>query len=392
MTMLLFLISCFSFLLLSQSFLRPLPTSKTEIGMRTSPWFSGKEIQKFLVSLCSKRRFFISFFQVPKVFPSIKRMSSKVEIVEEKEWTSLLDLPDLALDCILGRLSPAGLCSMAGVCSSLRESCTSDHLWEKHMRKKWGGVIGDAACREWQCHIASKRAPKFLFNRTQKRRFRFLPNMLDFFWMKERNCDIRSSLPLNSVMSCYLALETGKFWFPAQVFNRENGHVGFMLSCDDAQLSYDSTTDNFVARYPAHGKQMIEGDIEWNRIRAPTVDTSANVLHISDCLDGIKPDDHVEIQWRRNKEFPYGWWYGVVGHLESCSGNESNCQCHISDTVILEFKQYKIGSRWRKTAISRKDHRETGNEADGFYGGIRKICKKEEIAKWKHLWPNCTLE
>ncbi|XP_057765829.1 F-box protein At2g32560-like isoform X4 [Salvia miltiorrhiza] len=58
-----------------------------------------------------------------------------------------------------------------------------------------------------------------------------------------------TSLPHNSLMSCYLALQSGKFWFPAQVFNRENGHVGFMLSCYDAQLSYGSTSDNFVARY-----------------------------------------------------------------------------------------------------------------------------------------------
>ncbi|KAF9593708.1 hypothetical protein IFM89_024646 [Coptis chinensis] len=28
----------------------------------------------------------------------------------------------------------------------------------------------------------------------------------------------------------------------------------------------------------------------------------------------ITSGDHVEIQWRGNKELPYGWWYGVVGH------------------------------------------------------------------------------
>jgi hypothetical protein len=25
-----------------------------------------------------------------------------------------------------------------------------------------------------------------------------------------------------------------------------------------------------------------------------------------------------------------GWWYGVVGHLESCDGNEHFCRCHLS--------------------------------------------------------------
>ncbi|KAK6149037.1 hypothetical protein DH2020_016562 [Rehmannia glutinosa] len=318
---------------------------------------------RFLLFLGRKRKIPIRAFKVPSILSARFDFEPLEEVKEEKDEFSLLDLPDLPLDCILEKLSPLELCSMAMVCSSLRERCKSDHLWEKHMKQKWGGVIGDVAYREWQSQLASKRAPKFLHCKTQ-------------------------------IMSLYLALETGKFWFPAQVFNREvqNGHVGFVLSCYDAQLSYDSTTDNFVARYRAQGRSMIEEGIEWDRIRAPTIDTPANVLHISDCLDELKPGDHIEIQWRKNKVFPYGWWYGVVGHLESCYANEFNCQCHINDSVILEFKQYNRGSRWSKTMISRKDHREVGNERDGFYGGIRKLYKKEEIAKWKQLWPNCTLE
>lgn len=63
-----------------------------------------------------------------------------------------------------------------------------------------------------------------------------------------------------------------------------------------------------------------------------------------------------------------------------------------TDTVVLEFNQYTPGSRWRHTAINRKDHREEGNEADGFYGGIRKLKNKDEISTWKQLWPKETLE
>lgn len=62
------------------------------------------------------------------------------------------------------------------------------------------------------------------------------------------------------------------------------------------------------------------------------------------------------------------------------------------DIVVLEFKQYRPESRWRKTMINRKDRREVGNDRDGFYGGVRKLYKEEEIAKWKDLWPKCTLE
>ncbi|WRX32360.1 hypothetical protein QQP08_026181 [Theobroma cacao] len=62
------------------------------------------------------------------------------------------------------------------------------------------------------------------------------------------------------------------------------------------------------------------------------------------------------------------------------------------DTVVLEFNHYTPGSRWRRTSINRKDHREEGNEADGFYGGIRKLSSEEEITTWKRLWPAEILE
>jgi hypothetical protein len=63
-----------------------------------------------------------------------------------------------------------------------------------------------------------------------------------------------------------------------------------------------------------------------------------------------------------------------------------------TDTVVLEFHQYTPGSRWRSTAINRKEHREEGDEADGFYGGIRKLYNNEEISRWKRLWPTEVLE
>ncbi len=60
--------------------------------------------------------------------------------------------------------------------------------------------------------------------------------------------------------------------------------------------------------------------------------------------------------------------------------------------VWLEFNQYSVGSRWRRAAIDRKNHREEGNEAEGFYGGIRKLSTKDEVSSWEQLWPSETLE
>ncbi|CAL5201981.1 unnamed protein product [Lathyrus oleraceus] len=332
-----------------------------------------------------------------------KNSSSRVENVEEsKEELSLLDLPELTLECILEKLPPSSLCQMAGVCHSLRDKCVSDYFWERHMKKKWDGVIGHAAYREWKWYVASKREDVKDFKHATQRGFlmSYFSILWPFQWMKLKvddgidSCKMRSSLVVDSVMKWYLAIETGSFWFPAQVYNRENGHVGFMLSCYDAKVSYDSQTNTFQAKYPAHGRRgdARECGIPWKRLRTPPVDTCSHDLHISDCLDDLHPGDHIEIQWRKNKEYPYGWWYGVVGHLESCDGNENHCRCHISETVVVEFKHYTPGSRWRQTGINRKDHREEGNEVDGFYGGIRKIESENEISIWKLMWPSDVLD
>lgn len=64
-------------------------------------------------------------------------------------------------------------------------------------------------------------------------------------------------------------------------------------------------------RYPPHGRRAaaVENGVTWDRLRAPPIDTSPHDLHISDCLTELRPEDHIEIQWRRNKEFPYGLFF-----------------------------------------------------------------------------------
>ncbi|RZB47715.1 F-box protein [Glycine soja] len=70
---------------------------------------------------------------------------------------SLLNLQEPVLDCILKLLSPMGLIRMPEVCTFFRDRCGSDPLWEVHMKKKWGGVIGDVAYKEWQRHITKAK-------------------------------------------------------------------------------------------------------------------------------------------------------------------------------------------------------------------------------------------
>lgn len=313
---------------------------------------------------------------------------------DESIPTSLLDLPELALELILLRLSPADLCCMGGVCTYLRDKCRSDLLWEKHMKEKWGRLIGNVAYKEWHWYMVSNKR-RCLLDSLRESDQGVLGSFLKVWPFKLARAKVgggnEGSLQVDSIMALYISLEGGKFCFPAQVYNRENGHDGFLLSCYDAKMSYDFRTDIFQARYSPCGRVTVEENISWNRLRAPPVDTPPFVLHVSDCLDDLKPGDHFEIQWRRNKDYPYGWWYGVVGHLKSCTGNESVCSCQDNDMVVLEFNQYGPDSRWRQTTINRGKHREEGNEADGFYGGIRKLYNDEEISTWKSIWPTKVL-
>ncbi|KAJ9544025.1 hypothetical protein OSB04_023732 [Centaurea solstitialis] len=382
--MLFFLLSCFSFILLSKfSFSKTIPSWNLQM------------------SSLSLQSFFKHLLKSTTIYPPLSSNTLKLETLEKKKKKKkddlcLSDLPDLPLECILEKLSPEGLTSMSGVCRSFRAMCTQDHLWEKHLKQKWGKLLmGDAVLKEWKAYIDAKKKSQTLVDCSNGKGY--FGVFTTGFWWKKNVKESRTSvcLPVDSIMAWYLSLENGNFSFPAQVYNREyhlmfdvqNGNVGFLLSCYDAKVSYDSSNDSFKARYSARGRPTTEENIGRERLRSPAVDASPYDLHVSDCLTDLQPGDHFEIQWRKSKEFPYGWWYGVVGHLESCDGNKLYCQCHRSDTVILEFKQYGLGSRWREVEIDRKDHREVGNETDGFYAGIRKLYRNDEISIWKGMWP-----
>lgn len=219
--MIFIMIYCFSFILLSKSSLKTLPVLNRGVKKLSSIPLLCRELPHFL----RKSMIAITSFQVSSIMPFMEPISSKQENVQQIEEISLLDLPELALECILERLSPAGLCNLSGACVALREKCTSDHLWERHMKQKWGRLIGDAAYREWQWHIASRKRPTLLNGTKQKEVFGYVLNLWPLTWKRSENLGIgsgrRSCLPVDSIMGWYLAIETGKFWFPAQVYNRE---------------------------------------------------------------------------------------------------------------------------------------------------------------------------
>lgn len=47
-------------------------------------------------------------------------------------------------------------------------------------------------------------------------------------------------------------------------------------------------------------------NIQWDMLRAPPVDSSPCDRNVSDCLQDLKPGDHIEIQWKSSTEIRYG--------------------------------------------------------------------------------------
>jgi len=56
----------------------------------------------------------------------------------------------------------------------------------------------------------------------------------------------------------------------------------------------------------------------------------------------------------------------------------------VADMLVVEFKQYKGQSRWRRSVLNRKLHEEQGSRPRWF-GGIRKLVNEDEIKRWNNF-------
>ncbi|KAK8468186.1 hypothetical protein PHAVU_007G244750 [Phaseolus vulgaris] len=272
---------------------------------------------------------------------------------------SLLDLPESTLDFILQYLSPKDLCTMSMVCVSLKGKCQSDNLWENHIKEKWGRVIGDVVYKEWEWHIGIAKDEVLLKNQHNNITGSMgsftgvWPNLYLGSYLED--CKVLNGQQSNNFMlSLYFSLESGRFWFPAQVYKG--------LVIHNALVNYDSQSNTFEARYQSGGWRCLGRNIGWDMVRAPSVDTPPYLVHLSHCSDNLKPEDHIEIQWRSNTQCPY-------------------------DTLIVEFRQYPEVSNMRRIKLCRKTNKEEGDPIGGYYGGIIKLENEHQIQTWKNLFP-----
>lgn len=137
------------------------------------------------------------------------------------------------------------------------------------------------------------------------------------------------------------------------LFDSQSWSLAIITWCSNWCLSIFVWFVSF--RYPPHGRRAaaVENGVTWDRLRAPPIDTSPHDLHISDCLNELRPGDHIEIQWRRNKEFPYGLLLNFIlpfissfWYLYSCFKSLHGCWLGAYLTysflfiIFLEFFNY----------------------------------------------------
>lgn len=145
----------------------------------------------------------------------------------KKSEACLLKLPEPILDKILERLSPNELRIMSEVCTFLMCRCRSNRLWDKHIQRRWGTILGDAAYKEWQFHTMR------IMNKEQSLSLLLQMNpsngLLGSFvgdWPSlclssflENPKDLTSLLWSNYIsLALYISLQSGRFWIPVQVY------------------------------------------------------------------------------------------------------------------------------------------------------------------------------
>lgn len=146
------------------------------------------------------------------------------KIDEFSSTLSILDLPESAVENILERLAPDELCNVSCSCRALRDRCRSEYLWEKLMNKKWASIIGQTARREWLLFTELRSNPSSIDPGNSAGWFNLVPCMWNLSWIVTAMIDgkkARLGSPFSSNMNWFLLIESGKFWFSAQVYSRQ---------------------------------------------------------------------------------------------------------------------------------------------------------------------------
>ncbi|CAJ1360724.1 unnamed protein product [Effrenium voratum] len=177
-----------------------------------------------------------------------------------------------------------------------------------------------------------------------------------------------------------------------EIFDREK-KVGFCMSAMTAKVSWEQKTRCYVASYVSASHVVPERipTSEVHRLRfcppnvrdqlqpelAPPRVSEIYAFRVYAGLEGLQVGRGVELQWKMQVGSPFGWWHGVVEHVERKGATAA---------VTLTFGHFPQHSRWYRLRVVVGDGVMRRCGIGGYHGGIRS-CTAAEEKHWMRFFP-----
>ena len=178
-----------------------------------------------------------------------------------------------------------------------------------------------------------------------------------------------------------------------EVFDRER-KIGFSMSCMAAKVSWERSSNSYVAMYVSASHvlpERIPAD-QQHRLRFCPAGTARDQLQpeiappsvaeiypfrVLKGYDDVVVGQGVELQWKMQMGSPFGWWYGKVERIER-NGEIA--------AVTLIFPHFPTNSRWYRLRVVVGDGVVRRCAIGGYHGGLRAVSAGEEKV-WKQFSP-----
>lgn len=190
-----------------------------------------------------------------------------------------------------------------------------------------------------------------------------------------------------------------------EVLHRQK-HKAFALCAQPAWVRWDAKVACYMAKYvsaqPTEPERIlveeawrlrfcpveVRGELRPGKMptQAEQTGDSTRILPypyrvLTSVDDNLRVGSGVEVQFKMQKDSPFGWWYG---RLDSLHESEETGQRLFSATIA--FDQFPEDSCWSQMNVEFGDGRLRSNDLGGFVGGIRP-CTEQEQKTWESLFP-----
>lgn len=199
----------------------------------------------------------------------------------------------------------------------------------------------------------------------------------------------------------YREATAGRSELLLEVFHREKKR-GFVMSAMPAFVRYEAMLGGYIAKYISASSVRPELIPHREGYRLRFCPTSARErlrpcsppaeravppypFRVLEGVDGLKPGQGVELQWKMQGGSPFGWWYA---HLEALHHEQGEDIA----TATITFPHFAPNSQWYRLDVRFGSSQMRPCAFGGFTGGIRPASTSDR-KRWalflprKHMGP-----